>query len=300
MAGGKLAGKVAIVTGGAQGIGGGCARCLAADGAQVLIVDIDSETAAQNAERIQHAGGAASVMAGDVAEESVAAEMVDCAVEEYGRLDILVQNAFSGGAWMRGTAVEIEPDGWRAGMASLVDALYLGARAAIPAMQASGAPEGLPATEVGRIVNISSIHGMLQAPERLIYNVGKTAVIGLTRQLAVDFGPEGITVNAIAPGHIVTENMRKMWDEMGNDEGYRLFELHYPVRRLGRPEDIGAAVTFLCAPEASFITGQTLAVDGGQTVQLQENIVMDVKDFIVEHPDLKTHFDQPNGGVPRR
>jgi len=220
MAAGKIAGKVAILTGGAQSIGGGCARCLAADGAQVLIVDIDSETAAQNAERIQQAGGAASEMAGDVAEESVAAEMVDCAVEEYGRLDILVQNAFSGGAWMLGTAVEIEP--------------------------------------------------------------------------------EGITVNAIAPGHIVTENMRKMWDEMGNDEGYRLFELHYPVRRLGRPEDIGAAVTFLCAPEASFITGQTLAVDGGQTVQLQENIVMDVKDFIVEHPDLKTHFDQPNGGVPRR
>ena len=296
---GRLAGKVAIVTGGAQGIGGGCARCLAAEGAQVLIVDIDSDTATHNAERIQQAGGAASIMVGDVAEESVAAGMVDRAVEEFGRLDILVQNAFSGGAWMRGTAIEIEPDDWRAGMASLVDALYLGARAAIPAMRTSGAPADLPDSEVGRIVNISSIHGMLQAPERLIYNVGKTAVIGLTRQMAVDFGPEGITVNAIAPGHIVTENMRRVWDEMGNDEGYRLFELHYPVRRLGTPEDIGAAVTFLCAPEASFITGQTLAVDGGQTVQLQENIVMDVKDFIVAHPRLKTHFDQPNGGVPR-
>jgi len=296
---GRLAGKVAIVTGGAQGIGGGCARCLAAEGAQVLIVDIDSDTATHNAERIQQAGGAASIMVGDVVEESVAAGMVDRAVEEFGRLDILVQNAFSGGAWMRGTAIEIEPDDWRAGMASLVDALYLGARAAIPAMRTSGAPADLPDSEVGRIVNISSIHGMLQAPERLIYNVGKTAVIGLTRQMAVDFGPEGITVNAIAPGHIVTENMRRVWDEMGNDEGYRLFELHYPVRRLGTPEDIGAAVTFLCAPEASFITGQTLAVDGGQTVQLQENIVMDVKDFIVAHPRLKTHFDQPNGGVPR-
>ena len=296
---GRLAGKVAIVTGGAQGIGGGCARCLAAEGAQVLIVDIDSDTATHNAERIQQAGGAASIMVGDVVEESVAAGMVDRAVEEFGRLDILVQNAFSGGAWMRGTAIEIEPDDWRAGMASLVDALYLGARAAIPAMRTSGAPADLPDSEVGRIVNISSIHGMLQAPERLIYNVGKTAVIGLTRQMAVDFGPEGITVNAIAPGHIVTESMRKVWDEMGNDEGYRLFEMHYPVRRLGTPEDIGAAVTFLCAPEASFITGQTLAVDGGQTVQLQENIVMDVKDFIVAHPRLKTHFDQPNGGVPR-
>ena len=120
---GKLAGKVAIVTGGAQDIGGGCARCLAAEGAQVLIVDIDSDTATHNAERIQQAGGAASIMVGDVGEESVAAGMVDRAVEEFGRLDILVQNAFSGGAWMRGTAIEIEPDDDFLLVTSVADAL---------------------------------------------------------------------------------------------------------------------------------------------------------------------------------
>jgi len=300
MAKGKLGGKVAIITGGAQGIGGGTARKLAADGAQVLIVDIDGETGQKNVERIRETGAEALCMVGDVAEESIAGAMVERALTEYGRLDILVQNAFSGGPWMRGSAVDVDPAGWREGMATLVDALYLGARAAVPAMEESGAPAGLPASEVGRIVNISSIHGLLQAPERLVYNVGKTAVIGLTRQMAVDFGPKGITVNAIAPGHIVTENMRGVWDAVGNDEGYRLFELHYPVRRLGTPEDIGAAVTFLCAPEASFITGVILAVDGGQSIQLQENIVMDVKDYIVENPGLRTHFDESGGGVPRR
>ena len=115
MAEGKLGGKVAIVTGGAQGIGGGTARQLAADGAQVLIVDIDGETGEKNAERIREAGGEALCMVGDVAEESVAAGMVEHAQAEYGRLDILVQNAFSGGPWMRGSAVDIDPAGWRAG-----------------------------------------------------------------------------------------------------------------------------------------------------------------------------------------
>jgi len=129
----------------------------------------------------------------------------------------------------------------------------------------------------------------------LIYNAGKAAVIGLTKQMAIDFGPLGITVNAIAPGHIVTERGNAMWNEIGDDAGFRLFELHYPVRRTGEPEDIANAVGFLCSNEASFITGQVLAVDGGLTIQLQENLVMDSKDYIVANPELKTHFDLGRG-----
>jgi NAD(P)-dependent dehydrogenase (short-subunit alcohol dehydrogenase family) len=299
MAEGKLAGKVGIVTGGAQGIGGGIARQLAADGADVLIVDVDGATADANAERIRAAGGTVACMVGDVSLEEVSKSMVECAIEEFGRLDILVQNAY-GEAGGRGSAVDVEPEDWRAGMAQLVDALYLGARAAIPAMQTSGAPEGLPDSEVGRIVNISSAHGLLQAPGWMIYEVGKTAVIGLTRQLAVEYGPTGITVNAIAPGHIVTENLQQLWDAESNDKGFHLFELQYPVRRLGKPEDIASAVAFLCAPEASFITGVVLPVDGGHTIQLQENFVMELKDYIVENPDLRTYFDLPGRSTPRR
>jgi len=206
--------------------------------------------------------------------------------------------------------VEVEPENWNNGMGLLVGALYLGAKYAVPAMEESGADPNFeqaswsgagrrhgnpPAQNVGRIVNMSSVHGLHQAPRSLIYNAGKAAVIGLTKQMAIDFGPLGITVNAIAPGHIVTERGDEHWNEVGNDAGFRLFELHYPVRRTGIPEDIANAVGFLCSNEASFITGHVLAVDGGMTIQLQENLVMDSKDFIVANPDLKTHFDSSRG-----
>jgi NAD(P)-dependent dehydrogenase (short-subunit alcohol dehydrogenase family) len=196
----------------------------------------------------------------------------------------------------------------------LVGALYLGAKFGVPAMEESGVDPNFeetpwggggrrhgvpPAQNVGRIVNMSSVHGILNAPRSMIYEAGKAAVIGLTRQMAVDFGPLGITVNAIAPGHIVTERGESMWDEVGNDAGFRLFELHYPVRRTGIPEDIANAVAFLCSNEASFITGQVLAVDGGMTIQLQENIVMDTKNYIAANPDLRTHFDNTEGDTSR-
>lgn len=307
-------GRGAIVTGGALGIGGGCARRLAADGAGVLIVDINEEAGAGNVKRIREAGGRAEFMAGDVSRESTAAEMTETAISTFGRLDLLVQNAYGGGPDSAGSAVEVKPEAWHRGMDLLVGALYLGAKFAVPAMEESGADPGFdpgpwmgagrrrgepPAQNVGRIVNMSSVHGQLNAPRSMIYEAGKAAVIGLTRQMAVDFGPLGITVNAIAPGHIVTERGESMWNELGNDAGFRLFELHYPVRRTGVPEDIANAVAFLCSNEASFITGQTLAVDGGMTIQLQENIVMDTKDYIAANPDLQTHFDTREGDTSR-
>ncbi|MDA1280242.1 MAG: SDR family oxidoreductase [Chloroflexi bacterium] len=307
---GRFDGRSAIVTGGALGIGGGCARRLAADGASVLIVDVNEEAGAKAVNRIDDAGGIAEFMAGDVAQASVASEMVEKVVSSFGRLDLLVQNAYNGGPDTAGSAVEVKPEAWHTGMDLLVGALYLGAKYAVPAMEESGADpsfdqgawEGAgrrhgepPAQNVGRIVNMSSVHGLLTAPRSLIYEAGKAAVIGLTKQMAVDFGPLGITVNAIAPGHIVTERGNEMWNEVGNDAGFRLFELHYPVRRTGVPEDIANAVAFLCSNEASFITGQVLAVDGGMTIQLQENIVMDSKDYIVANPELRTHFDTGRG-----
>ena len=303
---GRFDGRSAIVTGGALGIGGGCARRIAADGGGVLIVDVNDEAGASTVKEIRAAGGTAEFMTGNVAEESVAVEMVEMAVSSFGRLDLLVQNAYGEGPGSSGSAVEIEPKAWHTGMDLLVGAHYLGAKFAVPAMVESGADpnfepptwEGAgrrhgegPKQNIGRIVNMSSVHGLLNAPRALIYETGKAAVIGLTRQMAVDFGPMGITVNAIALGHIVTERGNATWNEVGNDAGFRLFELHYPVRRTGIPEDIANAVGFLCSNEASFITGQVLAVDGGMTIQLQEDIVMDSKNYIAANPDLRTHFD---------
>jgi len=306
---GRFDSRAAIVTGGALGIGKGCARQIAASGGSVLIVDVNEVAGSMTVEEIRSSGGTAEFMHGNVAEESIAKSMVEKATSSFGRLDILVQNAYAG-ADNSGSAVEVQSENWHAGMDLLVGALYFGAKYAVPAMETSGPdprfiqPEWAgagrrqappPPQNVGRIVNISSVHGLCAAPRSLIYNTGKAAVIGLTRQMAIDFGPLGITVNAIAPGHIVTERGEDMWDEVGDDAGFRLFELQYPVRRTGVPDDIANAVTFICSNEASFITGQVLSVDGGMTVQLQENLVMDVKDYIVANPDLKTHFDSERG-----
>ncbi|MBP37753.1 MAG: 3-ketoacyl-ACP reductase [Chloroflexi bacterium] len=306
---GRFDDRGAIVTGGALGIGAGCARRIAADGGNVLIVDVNEEAGANTVNEIRAYGGKAEFMAGDVSQRSTAEAMVETAVSSFGRLDLLVQNAYAG-ADNSGSAVEVEPKNWHNGMGLLVGALYLGAKYAVPAMEESGTDPNYepapwngagrrhgnpPARNIGRIVNMSSVHGLHQAPRSLIYNAGKAAVIGLTKQMAIDFGPLGITVNAIAPGHIVTERGNAMWNEIGDDAGFRLFELHYPVRRTGEPEDIANAVGFLCSNEASFITGQVLAVDGGLTIQLQENLVMDSKDYIVANPELKTHFDLGRG-----
>ena len=303
----KLNNHVAIVTGGAMGIGGGTARKLALHGAKVLIVDIEEEEADKNKKFIEKNGGIADYLIGDVSSESVAKEMVDISISKFGRLDIIVQNAygFSGG----GSAVDIELNDWHKGLDLLIGALYLGAKYAVPAMKESGISpnflqnkwEGFglrhgppPKENIGRIINISSVHGILNAPNSLIYETGKSAVIGMTRQMAIDFGPLGITVNAIAPGHIVTERGNDQWGKTGNNEGFRLFELQYPVRRTGTPEDIANAISFLSSNEASFITGQTIAVDGGLSIQLQEDLVMDLKNYISSNKNLRTHFDINN------
>ncbi len=272
----KFAGNVAVVTGGAMGIGGATARRLAADGACVLIADIDLDGAQANAERIIAAGGVAEAMAADMGKHHDIAAMVRRAVDTWGRLDILVNNAFSPTDEGDGDALTVSEAAWDAGMATLVKAHFLTAKYAVPHMQAAGG---------GSIVNISSVHGLLMAPQKLIYEAGKSAVIGVTKQMAIDFGPSGIRVNAICPGHIVTERQQVRWDE--NPSGFRYFADQYPVRRTGTPDDIANAVAFLCSDEASFITGHALVVDGGLTIQLQEDFSVRQVNYIRQHPETR-------------
>jgi NAD(P)-dependent dehydrogenase (short-subunit alcohol dehydrogenase family) len=275
---GSLQERVAIVTGGAQGIGGASARRLAAEGARVLIADLNPEAAAANVERIRTAGGVAEAIKADMAQKDDIEAMVERAVELWGRLDILVNNAWGGpGAWGgRGSAVTVAEEGYDYGMKVMVKAPWLAARYAIPHMEKGGN---------GSIVNIASVHGLLVAPEALTYETAKAAVIALTRQMACDFGPLGIRVNAICPGHIVTENMqRRKWDH--NPGLLPFFEQQYPVRRVGKPEDIANGVHFLCSDEASFITGHTLVIDGGMTIQLQENLGLHLARFYRDHPEM--------------
>ncbi|MDP3063209.1 MAG: SDR family oxidoreductase [Chloroflexota bacterium] len=276
----RLSGQVAIVTGGATGIGGATARRLAEEGARVLIADVDMEMARANAQHISKAGGEAEAFRADVGVHQDIAAMVRKAVDIWGRLDILVNNAFGLFAGGDGSALEVTEEGWDKGMAVLVKAHYLAAKYAVPEMRKQGK---------GSIVNISSVHGLLMAEKALVYETGKAAVIGLTHQMACDFGPDGIRVNVICPGHMVTERIQAlMWDV--NPEGRKLFADQYPLRRCGKPEEIASAVAFLCSDEASFITGHSLVVDGGLSIQLQENISVRQARYAREHPEARLPY----------
>ena len=275
-----FAGQVAIVTGGALGIGGATARRLAADGGKVLIADINEEAARENASGIREAGGEAEVVLADVGDHGDIVKTIDSAVEHWGRVDILVNNAYSPTSAQDTSILETTEEAWDSGLAVMAKALFLASKYAIPHMVKNGG---------GNIINISSVHGLLQSPGFLVYEASKSAVIGMTRQMAIDLGPRGIRVNAICPGHIVTENIQaRMWEN--NPSGYAFFEEQYPLRRCGKPEEIASAIAFLCSAQASFITGHALVVDGGLSIQLQENLGVRLAHYMQENPDTKLPY----------
>ena len=281
---GKFDGKVAVVTGGAWGIGGATARKLASEGAKVTIADIDDDAAQANLKRITEAGGTANAVHADVSQHEDIRRMIEDTTKMWGRLDILVNNAFgvvnpSGSLATRANAIDTLEEDFDAGIALLVKSIFLGAKYAVPVMRENGG---------GSIVNMASVHGLTYAPGWMVYETGKTAVIGLTKQLATEYGPDGIRVNAINPGHIVTEKLEQLWDK--NPSGLKLMANQYPLRKTGVPDDIANAVAFLCSEDASFITGHALTVDGGLTIQIQENLAVRMIEFARENPE----FNNPN------
>jgi len=265
--------KVTIVTGGALGIGGGISRKFAEKGSKIIIADIDLESAKKNSEKIINMGGECEVIETDISKSKDIENMVTFALNKYGRIDNLIQNAFSTGnnTSFGGSALEIEEANWDQGISMLQKAIYLGAKYAGEELIKNN----------GNIVNISSVHGLLMSKGALIYEAGKSAVIGMTKQMACDFGPLGVRVNAICPGHIVTEKMELRWKEIPS--GLKFFEEQYPVRRTGVPEDIANGVAFLCSDDASFITGHSLVIDGGLSIQLQEDFGVDQAKFAINN-----------------
>ena len=279
----RLDGRVAIVTGGALGIGGATSRRLAADGAKVLIADYDEAAGQENVRRITAAGGEAVASIIDVSKPGDIQRMVEETVERWGRVDVLVQNAFSVVSLegeIYGDAVSVPEEQWDKGMAVLTKAIYLGAKHVVPHMRRQGG---------GAIVNLGSVHSVLQEWDNLVYESGKAAVLGMTRQMAVQYGPDNIRVNAIGPGHILTEGLTKMWES--NPTGLQFFEQTYPLRRSGTPDEAAAAIAFLCSDDASFITGAMLMVDGGLTVQLPEHLAARQARYAREHPEIKLPFE---------
>ena len=271
--------KVAIVTGGAQGIGAGIARQMARLGVKVLVADIDMDMASLTASDIVNRGSVAKAFKVDVTSYDDLKIMINEAQNLWGRIDYLVNNAFSAGEATIGGATEVSEAQWGIDINALVTSVYAGSKYAIPVMADGGG---------GAIVNISSVHGMLVSKKALTYETGKAAVIAMTRQMAVDYGEFGIRVNSISPGHIVTERLAERWKN--NPSGLKFFEDQYPVKRTGVPEDIGNATVFLCSDEASFITGHNLVVDGGLSIQLQENLAVQQAHYIKENPDTNMPY----------
>lgn len=243
-----LAGRAAIVTGGASGIGAATARLLAARGAAVLVVDIDRDSAQRLCSEITALGGSAQAFAADLTNAKCTDEAAVAALDAFGRLDILVNNAGTGG---RGPSHELSDAEWRRVLALNLDSVFYMARAALRPMLAEGR---------GAIVNIASIFGHVGIGGRAAYSASKAGVVNLTRALALEYGRSGIRVNAVCPGVIRTPLVAH------NDATQlaALADMH-PIGRLGEAEEVAEAVAFLAGDGASFITGASLMVDGGYT-----------------------------------
>ncbi len=252
----RLAGKVALVTGAASGIGAAAARRLAQDGAAVLLTDRDP--AGENVAASLAAGGTSVAFCGhDVTAEGDWVTAVGRAVAEFGRLDILVNNA--GVAGGNHTLLDHSLEAWRQIMAVNLDGVFLGLRHAGPEMAAGGG---------GSVINISSILGKVGMAGAAAYCASKGGVTLLTKAAALEWAPLGIRVNSIHPGFIDTplvSNALAGRDD-GNEMRVALMAAH-PVGRFGLPREIGDAIAFLASDEASFITGAELVVDGGYTAQ---------------------------------
>lgn len=243
-----LSGKVAVVTGAAQGIGLAIARRLSADGAKVVMIDANADALATSAAELP--GEAGRPLVADLAEPSEVLGAVDAVLSAHGRADILVNNAGRRGIH---DFTDYPLEDWSATLAVNLTAPFLLARGFIPPMAAAGG---------GRIVNIASVAADLAFSRRSAYNASKSGLVGLTRSIALECAKEGIRCNAVSPGIIETPlNADYLRNEV---EGVKIRE-GTPTGAWGQVGDIAGAVAFLCGPDAEFINGQIIRVDGGWT-----------------------------------
>jgi 3-oxoacyl-[acyl-carrier protein] reductase len=248
----RLVGRVAIVTGGGHGIGKACLWRLAKEGAKVVIAELDASAASKVATHLMEEGYDAQAVPADVADEASMQRMAKQAIETFGRIDILVNNA----AMVITVPIsrlpfdEIDPDEWDRVMRVNLKGMWLASRAVVPQMRRQ---------KYGKIINIGSGTVFIGRAERIHYVTSKAGVIGFTRSLARAVGKDGITVNCVAPGGTLSEE---------NPDGNTLKRRESVVAmraipRVEKPEDIVGAVAFFASPDSDFVTGQTLLVNGG-------------------------------------
>jgi NAD(P)-dependent dehydrogenase (short-subunit alcohol dehydrogenase family) len=262
--------RVALITGCGKldGIGAACSRALAAAGATVVVSSVPRNDARgasglqELVDEIVAAGGKASAVFGDVSIEEDAAEMVAETVRRHGRLDILVNSAAAPKGKDRAGIEEVPLDAWHKQMAVNATGVFLMCRAAVTPMRKQG---------WGRIISISSIAAKIGGKNTAVYSATKAAVSGFTRALAVEIGPYGITANAICPFAVVTSRARASAIESVGDDPVALDAFFaekakkIPVRRVARPDEVGAMVAYLASEMSGFVTGQSFSICGGTT-----------------------------------
>ena len=248
----QLQGRVAVITGGAGGIGGAAARRLAREGARVAIVDLDPQAAEALAAELRAAGGEALACAGDVADVAVIDRHVAAVRGAWGGIDILVTAA---GISCGGSVTTTAPYDWAAVMRTNLDGTWLWCRAVLPLMQA---------VRRGAIVTVASQLAIAGGRRNSAYIASKGAVIALTRTMALDYVADGIRINAVAPGATETALLARSFGRAPDPVAARDRSLHrHPMQRFARPEEVADAILFLAADSAAFITGVVLPVDGG-------------------------------------
>jgi NAD(P)-dependent dehydrogenase (short-subunit alcohol dehydrogenase family) len=244
---GQLEGKVAIVTGAARGIGRAIAMRFVQESAQVVIDDVDDAAGEATATELSAKGGRARYVHADISQAGEVAALVRAAEEAFGPVDILVNNA------LPPTRHVVEND-WDAVIGVCLKGPWLCMQAVLP---------GMIERRSGSIVNISSVNALAGFGDEHVYTAAKAGLIGMSRSMAVRYGRQGIRINVICPGTIMTEVWTPMLERQP-DLHDRLVEL-YPVGRLGRPDDVAGAALYLAGPDAGFTTGSVMVVDGGIT-----------------------------------
>jgi NAD(P)-dependent dehydrogenase (short-subunit alcohol dehydrogenase family) len=253
---GRVDGKVAIVTGAASGIGRAAALALSREGARVGLADVDDDGGSAAVAEIEEQGGAALFRRTDVGSTPDVRELIRATVERFGRLDILVNNA---GVAIGGSVTEISEEDWNRVLNVNLTSMWRGMHFAIPEMLKTGG---------GSIVNTSSVQGSVGFVGWAGYAASKGGIDALTRQTAVEYAPRNIRVNAIVPGTILTPMNERIVRE--SPDGARIeagWLAMHPAGRLGRPEEVAAAILWLASDDSSFVTGECLRVDGGMIVK---------------------------------
>ncbi|MGV0718064.1 SDR family NAD(P)-dependent oxidoreductase [Mycolicibacterium sp. XJ662] len=252
---GRLRGKSAVITGAAFGIGRATAVLFAREGARLVVTDVQSEPLLALADELRNAGAEVETVIGDVSIEADAQRMINAAAGRYGRLDVLVANA---GIIPLGDALEVSASDWDEVVAIDGRGMFLTCKFAIEAMLPIGG---------GAIVCLSSISGLAGQKRQAAYGPAKFIATGLAKHLAVEWADRGIRVNAVAPGTIRTERVKRLPEEPGGAEYLAAIESMHPMGRLGEPAEVASAIVFLASDDASFITGAVLPVDGGYLAQ---------------------------------